>query len=107
MDVFTVHVPEDCERSDGRVDLAGAYPRNISHAFMAVCYVTSMHLKEAVIETWKNQHLLEANSSGSEPELVIAVVPALPKGADVEWHLNVDALDVTLDDAGVNNGLGE
>merc|ERR1719295_1661449 len=60
-----------------------------------------MHLKETVIETWKNQHLL----SGSEPDLVIAVVPALPKGADVEWHLNVDALDVTLDDAGVNNGF--
>jgi len=66
------------------------YGKAVTDARAAVCYATSPDVKKTVLQVW------ESEFDGVAQPLAIAVVPGLPKGASVEWHLilNSPAEDV-------------
>lgn len=63
------------------------YRRDILDARMAVCYTTSSSYRDVVVDVWRK----EVGGDRDMP-LAVPVVPGLPKGAKVEWHLILNAV---------------
>ncbi|KAG8449586.1 hypothetical protein GDO86_016291 [Hymenochirus boettgeri] len=55
----------------------------LKHVLLAHCYVTSCSAIPTAIAAWKSKFAHEADAL----PLSIAVVPKLPRGASVEWHV--------------------
>ncbi|XP_075700979.1 diphthine--ammonia ligase [Rhinoderma darwinii] len=54
-----------------------------SHVMVAHCYVTQSSYIRCAMEAWHSS----AGSQDTLPSLTVAVVPRLPRGAVVEWHV--------------------
>jgi len=71
------------------------YGKNVTNSKLAVCYTTSVKNKEQIEAVWRREvggdDEAGAAVTSRLPVLTVLVVPRLPKDADVEWHVIVDA----------------
>ncbi|XP_066464685.1 diphthine--ammonia ligase isoform X2 [Eleutherodactylus coqui] len=70
-------------RHVGRVLDAISPGTSQSHVMLAHCYVTRSSYIRYAMRAWESS----AENEGTCPDLTVAVVPRLPRGAVVEWHV--------------------
>ncbi|XP_077119979.1 diphthine--ammonia ligase isoform X1 [Ranitomeya variabilis] len=70
-------------RHVGKVLAAISSGTSISHVLVAHCYVTQISYIRRTMEAWESA---PENEDG-HTSLMVAVVPRLPRGAVVEWHV--------------------
>ncbi|XP_056401159.1 uncharacterized protein LOC130295009 isoform X2 [Hyla sarda] len=60
-----------------------------SHVFVAHCYVTHSSYIRCALKAWE----ASAENKNTDPPLTVVVVPRLPRGAVVEWHVMASVSD--------------
>lgn len=60
-----------------------------SHVMVAHCYVTQSSYIQCAMEAWESS----PDKEDTHPALTVAVVPRLPRGATVEWHVMATVSD--------------